>query len=181
MFCIYNPGIHLTCPQGNPLNLYDMCMALGRINRFNGNSECNVAEHSMNVASRAWNLTRERFRRAPRGWRGACQAAYIQGLVHDLHECIVGDITRPMKAASKGAVDTLEERVAGFVREQLGLPRELSPLVKQADDEVGAEEYEDYIVHRQAYHGRRSAQAGSDLYWTLQSHGINFKGQACQS
>lgn len=140
MFDLADPERHL---GGNhKLDLHSMCNALGQSGRFAGNSGTNTAWHSLEVAKLAKELAQKE------GLPEEIQnLVYRQGLIHDIHEAITGDITRPMKAACP-AIAELENRVAAVVRAELGFPPRMHELVAKADTTVGTWEWE-YLVRDQ--------------------------------
>lgn len=98
----------------------DIARALSRINRYTGHSQAySVAQHSVLVSQ-------------------LCPPQFsFQGLMHDAHECLVGDVNAALKAVLElqhpGWWSEIEARYAGAVRKFYGLPESLNGAVKDAD------------------------------------------------
>ena len=109
------------------LRLADVARGLSRIYRYNGQTarKMTVAQHSVLVSR-------------------ACQRLYgrygLQGLLHDGHEFIIGDIVHPVKEAlelmAPGVWGEFEAMVAGKFRHRFGIPKHLAPEVSAVDKEV---------------------------------------------
>lgn len=89
---------------------------LSKICRFGGHTKrfYSVAQHSVLVA------------------RLLPPELKFEGLMHDAHEALIGDITTPMKRIAPGLAP-LDERAEDVVRAAFGLPLRLSDAVKRAD------------------------------------------------
>lgn len=89
---------------------------LSKICRFGGHTKrfYSVAQHSVLVAS----LLPPEFA--------------FEGLMHDAHEAIIGDITTPMKRVAPGLA-VIDERSEDVLRSTFGLSLRLHPEVKRAD------------------------------------------------
>lgn len=161
------------------LNLLDMCRALGNTHRFNGNTKSNTAWHSMMVANRAMELA---------GCAGKPalirKRVYKLGLIHDLHEALTGDISRPFKGACP-AVKEVEAKVEAWLHAELGFTgMQGNSYVKQADQDVGDWEYREFMVMRRDARLYCTDHDGDDLYEALRDLNIDFlqnliKEQAC--
>ena len=70
----------------------------------------------------------------------------LEGLLHDAAEAYVGDMIKPIKLQiiSFKAVET---RVEHAVRKRFGLPKDMSPLVKEQDRAAVATEHRDLQLH----------------------------------
>jgi hypothetical protein len=102
----------------SPVAIETLAHALCRINRFTGHTSSalgySVAQHSLNVMAL---LPRE---------------LQLQGLMHDAHEALVGDVAAPLKALLPD-YRYIERRVEKYLRMSFGLPVEFDPVVKRAD------------------------------------------------
>lgn len=169
LFNLLNPEEH---SNGNhQLSLHDMCQALGHTNRFNGNTQSNTAWHSLRVADRAANLARLA------GWsKEYCLHIYKLGLIHDLHEALTGDISRPMKAACP-AIKEVEARVEAWLHAELGFTNEQgNPYVRKADMEIGMLEYEQFVVRLIPATEFSSSADWYELLSQLTQQNISFRG-----
>lgn len=92
---------------------------LSQLNRFTGATilPYNVAQHSVLVSY----LLPEPLQ--------------FQGLMHDGHESVYGDMSSPLKSLCPD-YRRLERQGAAAMRRFYGLPEVLDPLVKQADDRM---------------------------------------------
>lgn len=101
-------------------HIRDIARSLSRISRYTGHSKTySVAQHSVFVSE----LCPPQF-------------AY-QGLMHDAHEAITGDVSTPFKEVMEhhhpGWWRELEAHYAAKVRKHYGLPESLNGVVKDAD------------------------------------------------
>jgi hypothetical protein len=98
----------------------DIARSLSRINRYTGHSAAyTVAQHSVLVSE-------------------LCPPALaFQGLMHDAHESIIGDVSSPLKQLMEhlrpGFWSEIESKYAGIIRKFYGLPEAMSLEVKAAD------------------------------------------------
>jgi hypothetical protein len=92
--------------------------ALCRVNRFSGHTKgqlgYSVAQHSLNVMM----LLPPHLQ--------------LQGLLHDVHEALIGDVSAPLKVLLPD-FRALEKRIEAEVHGWFGLPAEFDPLVRRAD------------------------------------------------
>jgi hypothetical protein len=115
-----------------PLNapIGDMLIALDHIGRFTGQT-CvfySVLQHSLNAYRVACELTKNRDER---------RAA----LVHDVHECLVGDVSSPMKRWMAGSLQLAEDsrykqaeyKAKKAVAWRFHVPVDDSDVVKEVD------------------------------------------------
>jgi hypothetical protein len=104
--------------EPSPVSIDVLAHALCRVNRFSGHTRqpigYSVAQHSLNVMAL---LPRE---------------LQLQGLLHDLHEALVGDVAAPLKMLLPD-YRLLERQVELDVHAWFNLPIDLDPLVKRAD------------------------------------------------
>jgi uncharacterized protein len=108
----------------------DIAEALSRINRFNGHSRwpLSVARHSVFVARI---LADE----------GHSEHTQLYGLVHDVHETVVGDLIWGVKNALPAAArvayeamaDAADEALYGVLGVQYPMPESIRAAVKRAD------------------------------------------------
>jgi 5'-deoxynucleotidase YfbR-like HD superfamily hydrolase len=112
----------------NPLNapIEAMLTALDHIGRFTGQTKVfySVLQHSLNAYEVACDLSLDRtVRRA--------------ALVHDLHECLVGDVSSPLKRFMAerwtSGYQLAESMAKRAIASRFNVPEQDSPLVKEAD------------------------------------------------
>lgn len=106
-------------PRPEDIEIIDIASGLARECRYGGQLSgfYSVAEHSVLVAD----VLPEELK--------------LQGLLHDAPEAWLRDMVRPAKILLP-QYGELEDRVWAAVAWRFGLPRELDPRVKQADDAV---------------------------------------------
>lgn len=94
----------------NVPGLREISHSLAQINRFTGHCErpYSVAEHSLLVAS----LARD---------DGAPTLVQLAALLHDAHECIVGDVASPIKAELGEVWQAFEDRQQKRLQEHYGI------------------------------------------------------------
>lgn len=98
----------------------DIARSLSRINRYTGHSKAySVAQHSVLVSE-------------------ICPPQFaFQGLMHDAHESVTGDVSSPLKEVMEnkhpGWWAEIEAEYAAKVRKHYGLPESLNGAVKDAD------------------------------------------------
>lgn len=111
-------GTWFSFPDPSPVAIETLAHALCRVNRFTGHTSgqlgYSVAQHSLNVMAL---LPRE---------------LQLQGLMHDAHEALVGDVAAPLKMLLPDYRE-IERRVETYLRMSFGLPAEFDPVVKRAD------------------------------------------------
>lgn len=109
-------------PTPEQVRMQDIVVALCRQPRFGGHTKrlYTVAQHSLGV------LTLLEY---------ACEPEWVQlqGLLHDATEAYVVDVPRPLKRML-GEYKDIEERVWRAIARQFGVPVELNPAVKAADE-----------------------------------------------
>jgi 5'-deoxynucleotidase YfbR-like HD superfamily hydrolase len=117
-------AIELLAPDFRGMSLDELAHSLARINRFCGHTRTisgySVAVHSVEVS------------------RHVAPVHALWGLMHDAHECALGDITSPVKAALRelgggGALEELERRLAVAMRYRWDLHGPMPREVKAAD------------------------------------------------
>lgn len=102
------------------IGIRDIAKSLSRINRYTGHSlPYSVAQHSVLVSE-------------------LCPPQFaFQGLMHDAHEVITGDVSSPLKEVMEhqhpGWWSEIESGYAGQIRRYYGLPESLNGAVKEAD------------------------------------------------
>lgn len=106
-------------PQPEDINILDLASGLSRECRYGGQMPgwYSVAEHSLLVA------------------QALPAHLKLQGLMHDAPEGLIRDMTRPNKVLLPD-YQALEDKVWRVVATKFGLPYELDPLVKIADEAV---------------------------------------------
>jgi 5'-deoxynucleotidase YfbR-like HD superfamily hydrolase len=106
-------------PSPRDVHWFDVAAGLAHINRYSGNAGIyTVAQHSIIVANALPPELRP------------------YGLLHDAHEFVVGDMTRPMKKALGPAVcfhlEDIEQVVDWAIYTAAGLPYPISPEIRHA-------------------------------------------------
>jgi len=119
----------LVYPEPWMVRTEDMAISLSRQPRWTGHSSrvISVAQHSVHVARRAWDIS------------GSREVA-AQGLLHDGHEYISGDISTPIKDMFPGLREWERNVLMPVVFERYGVPLPLHDAVGQADREMLATE-----------------------------------------
>lgn len=121
---------HLCAPQATqPCNvptLAEIAHSLAHINRFTGHASraYSVAEHSLLVQS----IAKHEF--------GADAGGQLAALMHDAHECIVGDVASPIKQALGPVWHEFEAMHEQHLRAYYGLSAlyaERAAMVKRCD------------------------------------------------
>jgi len=120
----YLAGAAATHPDNVP-NMAEIAHALSQINRFTGHAcrPYSVAEHSLLVADIAHSM-------------GASKLGELCALMHDAHECIVGDVATPVKQAIGAAWGEFEAIHENHLRLHLGIAEIFEhhrAMVKQCD------------------------------------------------
>jgi hypothetical protein len=100
------------------ITIEGVARALSHLPRFSGNADrsYSVAEHSLRVS-----------KLAPEGYK-------LEGLLHDAHECILGDIPTPAKRVLGARAIEVDSIIEGEVRMQFGLSPRISQQVREADE-----------------------------------------------
>lgn len=108
----------------------EICRALGRINRWSGNT-CRgytVAEHSLRVAAIV-----------PHDLR-------LAALIHDAAEAFIGDVPAPIRRAGCGVFDNYDSKISAWLFNSCGILHQLSAaVVWSADQTLAATEFRDLI------------------------------------
>lgn len=92
-------------PKPSSVRIQDIAHALSLLNRFSGHTKVpySVAQHSVFVS------------------RHVNPRYALAGLLHDCHEAFVIDLPKPLKVMVPD-YRAIEDRIQGFVLEQLGMP-----------------------------------------------------------
>lgn len=116
-------------PRAEDIEIEDIALALSNICRFNGHCHkfYSVAEHSVHCSEVV-----------------PLEHAFA-ALMHDTTEAYVGDMIRPIKKYDE-VFSNMEEGVWGAICIKYGLPLELDPIVKWADDAVLKAEARDLLL-----------------------------------
>lgn len=98
----------------NQVSIENLAHALSNLCRFTGHSKqfYSVAEHSVKVSYLVPTLT---------------------GLLHDAHEALTNDLSKPVKVYLEGSYAALEERAERQIAAQYGLQFPHGPEIKEAD------------------------------------------------
>lgn len=120
-----------TSPHPEDIRFTDIANGLARICRFNGQLDpavehYSVAQHSVLVSY----LVPQEFA--------------LEALLHDAAEAYVGDMIRPLKLQDE-IYRAAEHQIDQVIRAKFGLPAELSPEVKHADNVMAATERRDLL------------------------------------
>ena len=118
------------------VEIRDVAHALSLICRFNGHTPVpySVAQHSLAVSHEAGRLAQ-----AAEFNPESVRFIKLVGLLHDAHEYLCGDVTRPVKECLGTVWHTFERRLQCQVLDALKLPAvspAIATLVKQADDRL---------------------------------------------
>ncbi len=136
--------------QGPAPALDVIAHSLSQINRFAGHTlrPYSVAEHSLLVAR----IAAEQY--------GASPIVQLACLMHDAHECIVGDVSRPVKALIGDMWTAIENSAAHLVRQHYRLLTTFQAsghIIKACDLIALATERRDLLRYR----------PGTNLPWTV--------------
>ncbi|WP_041221824.1 HD domain-containing protein [Deinococcus geothermalis] len=117
-------AVDLLNPDPASIHPHDIAVALSRQPRFGGHTlrSYSVAQHSLVVAE-LLEVT------------GHTSAVVLQGLLHDATEAFVVDVPRPLKALLT-EYKVIEGRMWQAVAARFGVPVDLDPAVKWADEEA---------------------------------------------
>lgn len=117
-------------PQTEDIRVFDIAIHLSRICRFGGALDpsipgiYSVAQHSVLVSYH-------------------CPPEHaLEGLLHDAAEAYIGDQVKPLKLMMEDYQD-FERLIERAVRERFGLPKKMTPAVKEADRRIFATEVRD--------------------------------------
>lgn len=140
----YLAGPSATHPDNVP-SLGEIAHALAHINRYTGhaNRAYSVAEHSL----LCMDIARTEF--------DADAGGQLAALMHDAHECIVGDVASPIKqvlGAAWAEFEALHEHHLRMHYQLLGLYRQHSAMVKQCDLIALATERRDLTAYTPSLH-----------------------------
>lgn len=124
---------NVTAPDPHMVNADDIANALGKLCRFGGhtNLHYSVAQHCICVTEQLAN-------------HGYSNIVLLQGLLHDATEAYVVDIPSPLKRLLPD-YQRIEEGVWCAVAAHFGIPAELHPAVKWADEELLRHEAQKYL------------------------------------
>ena len=113
-------AIDIERPRLSTLSIEDVAHALARINRFTGHSRnpISVAQHSVLVSE----LCPDKFK--------------YEGLMHDVHECVLGDISTPVKRFLGPRVRRLEAFLMAAFARRFRIPYPTSVEVGMCDLEA---------------------------------------------
>lgn len=128
--------IDLLNPDPEQIDLGDICEALPKICRFNGqiNIHYSVAEHSMFVAE----LVPDKLK--------------YQAILHDATEAYICDIPTPLKRYLGEQYMELERRLALAIGQKFGVDLvNLNPLVQEADAVVTISERDELVMVPQSW------------------------------
>lgn len=140
----YLAGPSATHPDNVP-SLSEIAHALAHINRYTGhaNRPYSVAEHSLLCVD----IARTVF--------DAGAGGQLAALMHDAHECIVGDVASPIKGVLGQAwadFEAMHEHHLRLHYQLLGLYRQHATMVKQCDLIALATERRDLTPHDPSLH-----------------------------
>lgn len=116
-------ALDLRYPKSEDIDILDIAYPLANTCRYNGQSKIfySVAQHSVRVAM------------------ALPQPFKLEGLLHDAAEAYTGDLARPLQdqfPELKAAFDKIAIPIEWIIRRKYGLPCDMSPLVKKADDMI---------------------------------------------
>lgn len=120
-------------PRPEDIDIEDIAHALSMMCRFNGHSKFfySVAEHSILIS------------------RSLPDDLALWGLLHDASEAYIADIVRPAKRFISGYAE-VEENLMSAICDKFGLPHEMPPEVKAADNAILVDEMEQVMGPRPA-------------------------------
>lgn len=116
---------HEFYPEVIAASLSKLCRFTGHTRRF-----YSVAEHSVKVSY----MVPPEFA--------------FEGLMHDAHEMLTNDLSKPVKQYIGGSYEELEEKAEIEIRRHFGLSEEISPEVKLADVYACLIEGDELLVSR---------------------------------
>lgn len=115
-------------PRPEDICIEDIAHGLSNMCRFSGQCRTfySVAQHSLIVSDH-------------------CPDAELQGLMHDATEAYIGDMVRPLKH-SMPAYKTAELKLWACICEKFGMPIDMHPQVKAADNRALMTERRDLMI-----------------------------------
>lgn len=120
-------------PRAEDIRITDIAAHLSRICRYNGALRPEFSSYS--VAQHSWLMS----------YKVPLEHA-LEALLHDAHEAYTGDFIKPVKLMLEDSVlpdlETLNDRV---IRKKYGLPKKMTPVVKEADRISAATELRDVL------------------------------------
>lgn len=115
--------INIDDPSPQSFHIKDIAEGLSKVCRWTGQIPFySVAAHSISV-SRLIELT------------GGSVAEQLAGLLHDAPEAYLGDLPSPIKRRCP-EYQAIEARFEAVIYKKFGLPEQMLPIVKWADDEL---------------------------------------------
>lgn len=116
-------------PRPEDINIYDIAHSLSNVCRFGGHclTFYSVAQHSVHVS------------------KLVPPHLAFQALMHDAPEAYIGDMVRPLKK-NMPEFQAAEDRIWEAIALKFGLPLELDPLVKLADNVALMTERRDIVI-----------------------------------
>lgn len=114
-------ALDLLNPQPEQILIEDIARGLSHVNRFSGQTDepFSVAQHSLLVMMLLKNA-------------GRASKVQLQGLLHDATEAYLTDVPKPLKDLLP-EYERIEARLNAVIMAKFGLPAELHPAVKVAD------------------------------------------------
>ena len=133
-------GLLVSPLKPEAVSILDVAHGLAGLRRYNAQSPLRytVAQHSVDVMHRVRVKLSPNLALRP---RPETLRVMREALLHDAHEAYCGDITSPVKKLLP-ALAAAEKECAAHVRQKLGLPYSLNPVVKECDVESYYEELE---------------------------------------
>lgn len=125
--------IDLPDPKPGQLTQVDIATHLSRIPRFVGATSrpYSVAQHSVVVAYLSVAVG-QHYARKPLS-RVDADALFMEGLLHDAHEAVTGDMPSPLKKLAGREYKRLESRIDASIRRDYGLKSRVPMHVHSAD------------------------------------------------
>jgi hypothetical protein len=123
-------------PRPEDIHVPDLPVQLSRICRFNGAMDPKVS----GIYSVAQHLVLA-YTVAPTEFK-------LEALLHDAHEAYIHDIVKPLKLMLPDYQE-IEEVNERAMREKFGLPKKISPEVKEIDRQLYATEVRDLVAKPQ--------------------------------
>jgi len=113
-------AFHLLEPRIDEIDIRDIAHALSLLCRFTGH-----VKHHYSVAQHCWYASMI----VPEGFE-------LEALLHDSPEAYVNDLSRPLKHFTEAGkyYREVEHKIESVIRRKFGLPSEMSPEVKIADN-----------------------------------------------
>ncbi len=158
--------IDLVRPTPAMIDFRDVAVSLARMPRWCGHTLDPIGHPPLSIAQHSIMVSDLAFRRAAVEQPGNVHAAGLWGLLHDAHEYVFADESRPKQRAmaiiadevgpGRGAIVaeamlTIRNRMDAAIAARAGLPWPLPPgvtaIVREADDTLLATEARD-LMHR---------------------------------